>query len=48
MSIPTVARIDFRGRARPALSFQRSVFGGELLLAHAQVWILDMRSANAH
>ena len=36
MSIQTVAHIDFRGEARPALSFYQSVFGGDLvLLTHA-------------
>ena len=39
MSIQTVAHINFRGDARPALAFYQSVFGGELvLLTHAQVY----------
>lgn len=39
MSIQTVAHINFRGEARPALSFYQSVFGGDLvLLTHAQIY----------
>lgn len=39
MSIQTVAHLNFRGEARPALSFYQSVFGGDLvLLTHAQVY----------
>ncbi|WP_417308711.1 VOC family protein [Devosia sp.] len=39
MSIQTVAHINFRGDARPALSFYQSVFGGDLVvLTHAQVY----------
>ena len=39
MSINTVAHINFRGEARPALHFYQSVFGGDLvLLTHAQIY----------
>ena len=32
MSISTVAHLNFRGDARPALEFYRSVFGGDLVV----------------
>jgi len=39
LSIQTVAHINFRGEARPALSFYQSVFGGDLvMLTHAQIY----------
>ena len=38
MSLQTVAHNNFRGEARPALSFHHSVFGGDLVLpTHAQI-----------
>lgn len=38
MSIQTVAHINFRGDARPALSFYQSVFGGDLVLPRSCAW----------